>query len=1292
MNTKFGFAWVAWLVLSLLMSACDNPYDTSAQDAPEVTVSVPGREVPGLQRVAYAVAPAYINTIAIAVEDLAGKTLGTGLISATGGALTFKVPVGVALTVKGAALDKSGANRFTGEAQVPPLRLGAKADVKLSLEPINSLNITGNPDINAGAVFIEENTTKVTEIPTNAASDQTVRYSLSGGADKDLFTITRLTGELSFITAPSCSSPADSNKDNVYEVQIEVTDEFETAVKDLKVTVLCPNVPPPKSTVGGTVSGLAGAGLVLRNNGGDDQAINAAVGPVTFAFTPILTGGQYNVTIASQPANPWQTCTLIPEPASGTIGNDPITVNVSCTTNSYAVSVNVTGMNPLSASGAKGADVVLRNNGADDLSILKDGVYPFASKVFSGNTFNVTVAAQPVNPAQTCVPETPKDTTITNAPVTVNVKCTTNSYTISGAVTGLAGTGFQLLNNTTPVTVLNGEFSATLPGGSTYNFTVGTQPSNPTQKCDPTAGASPTGTVGNANVSGIAFVCNTQSFAVGGTLSGLSTGTSLTLTNTLSGDSVVLSANGPYQMTMLSGTPYDISVTKKALGQTCTVSNGAGTVTSADISDVNVTCVVSNILRYSFVANYGDDSVSTYMVDANTGRTKYISSTATGGTNPTAIALDPASNFAYVTNAKTANISQFRIGVDGALSSITSPISTNSTGVPVSIVVDPKGQYVYVANDNGEISQYSIGEKGNLKKITSPVLTQGNTLVDLAIDPGSRFVYAVHGLSNDMSQLAIEANGALTLKQNGIKTGTVPRKIVFEASGQFFYIVNRGSNDIAGFTVSAAGDFKRIICNTTCSKADPTNFAAGGMYPWAAVTDPAGQYLFLTTNVTATTTGEGIGALVQYTIGKSGELVLFKAALTGSSATSVVVDPSGKFVYVGNEYTDDIYQYVFDETGAVAQNAPISVPGQVRPISLAVSSGTTPVQAMTKNVYVANYGSNSVSQLEVLGGGTLGALNPSSVGGVTAPLVVAVDPTGRYAYATNSSASASGTVSMYSIDGGGSLTSIVPTVPVGTGATPSNMTFHPSGRYAYIPNFGSSTVSQYAVGANGLLSVIQTDLAGASPFGVAIHPTGKFAYITRSGSNEVGQYTVVDNGSGAGSLVPLTTNPSAPAGVTPYGIAIDPTGRYAYVANYGIVSGLSTVSQYTIGSDGKLSPMTIPSVNTETAPTSIAVHPSGNYVYVTNLGSGSVSQYAVQADGSLVAMVPPTVATGVSPFSIAVDSSGRYAYVVNNAGTKLAGSVTQYLIGKTGELTPLDPAAIGVGLTPYGIATTSGYQ
>lgn len=85
--------------------------------------------------------------------------------------------------------------------------------------------------------------------------------------------------------------------------------------------------PPEMHSVGGSIAGLSGTGLVLANNGGASLSVSPGVGTFTFA-TSVASGRSFNVTVATQPTGPSQTCVVAH--GSGTItGTDVTNVAVS---------------------------------------------------------------------------------------------------------------------------------------------------------------------------------------------------------------------------------------------------------------------------------------------------------------------------------------------------------------------------------------------------------------------------------------------------------------------------------------------------------------------------------------------------------------------------------------------------------------------------------------------------------------------------------------------------------------------------------------------------------------------------------------------------------------------------------------------------------------------------------------------------------------------------------------------------------------------------------------------------
>jgi len=79
-------------------------------------------------------------------------------------------------------------------------------------------------------------------------------------------------------------------------------------------------------------------------------------------------------------------------------------------------------------------------------------------------------------------------------------------------------------------------------------------------------------------------------FTIGGTVSGLNSGASLTLQNN-GGDTRIVSTSGSYAFStaLAVGATYNITIATQPSGQTCTVVNGSGTVNAA-VSNITITC------------------------------------------------------------------------------------------------------------------------------------------------------------------------------------------------------------------------------------------------------------------------------------------------------------------------------------------------------------------------------------------------------------------------------------------------------------------------------------------------------------------------------------------------------------------------------------------------------------------------------------------------------------------------------------------------------------------------------
>jgi hypothetical protein len=179
-------------------------------------------------------------------------------------------------------------------------------------------------------------------------------------------------------------------------------------------------------SIGGTVSGLLGEGLILQNSGGDDLPI-ASSGPFTFD-TVVANFSSYAVTVASQPGTPRQTCSVTA--GSGNVSGANVTnVQINCTTDTFTIGGTVSGL--------EGDGLVLQNNGGDDLSVAAVGPFIFATAVADLGNYAVTVATQPGAPSQTCTVIDGSGIVDAANVTNVTVSCITDTY----LVTPSAGSG-----------------------------------------------------------------------------------------------------------------------------------------------------------------------------------------------------------------------------------------------------------------------------------------------------------------------------------------------------------------------------------------------------------------------------------------------------------------------------------------------------------------------------------------------------------------------------------------------------------------------------------------------------------------------------------------------------------------------------------------------------------------------------------------------------------------------------------------------------------------------------------
>ncbi len=370
----------------------------------------------------------------------------------------------------------------------------------------------------------------------------------------------------------------------------------------------------------------------------------------------------------------------------------------------------------------------------------------------------------------------------------------------------------------------------------------------------------------------------------------------------------------------------------------------------------------------------------------------------------------------------------------------------------------------------------------------------------------------------------------------------------------------------------------------------------------------------------------------------------------GLSPDGIAVDPSGRFLYVINQQSDDITAFSVDpSTGTLAPmpGSPFPVgtqPAGQQPLTLAIDPTGRFLYVSTETNLSPGLSSNFYEY-------TIDSATGVLTSGPSSPLLqgilitsVAFDPGGNYAYLGQSGIS--GTVLpilVCSVDFTSGLLTQVGSVQVASGEGYAAIV-DPSGRFLYSYNaFGQDQVDAFAISPDiGLASEISGSpySVGPIPIHLAVNSSGSFLYVVNTNTIYQTQYDpsqydgsisafAIDSATGA--LAPVPGSPFA-AGINPRSMVMHPAGNFAYASATTYTTGYTSFAQilgYSINaSSGVLTPFL------EAAWTDAYAFSAGSQLAISNAPAASPNPVPM-----ISSLSPPSATAGGTAFTLQVNGA-----------------------------------------------------
>jgi len=256
------------------------------------------------------------------------------------------------------------------------------------------------------------------------------------------------------------------------------------------------------------------------------------------------------------------------------------------------------------------------------------------------------------------------------------------------------------------------------------------------------------------------------------------------------------------------------------------------------------------------------------------------------------------------------------LAVDATTGTLTQSAAVDGSNDAPGIAPAPSGDFLYLSDfGNNAVDVFSIAPTtGALAAVSGGPFTAGNPPGggSLIVDPAGKFLFVIQINDDSVAVFSLDGTTGVPTLVTGspFPTGTIPSEAAVDPSSKFLYVSNSydPQGAISAYTIASSGALTPVAGSPFATQ------ASGG--PSSLVVHPSGKFLYVglagTVNANHVIAGFAIN-------GASGALTPLAGSpfAAGMDPLHIALDPAGKFLYAANIQDNTISAFAINASSGV---------------------------------------------------------------------------------------------------------------------------------------------------------------------------------------------------------------------------------------------------------------------------------------------------------------------------------------------------------------------------------------